>query len=227
MAIERRDFIKSGFGGMSIGLLVTGLARAQTSPGGSKGVLEGGTGSVHVEGRLKAGVLTLEAQEFTADGDRCVVMNGKLGSIDLYCSFFSYKYEQSIFTVLRSNGHTTSLLLSNSDDPKIAHLVVWNDAEAPAAFKIDKDKFKETLNFKEAILEGRGDSLDLVGKRNPPPFTLNELEAVFRDNEALNEFMRGHRPRHDRAEARVDSFCPMISSIPGSTASLAWHAQRP
>lgn len=227
MAIQRRDFIKSGFAGFSAGLLSTELARAQGSDGRSSGLLEGGTGSVHVEGRLKSGILQVDAQDFTKGGDRCLVMNGTLASTKLYCSIFSYNYEQTIFVVLGSNGHTTSLILSDSDDPKIAHLVVWNDTGDPGAFRIDKEKYLETEKPQESIVGGKGDSLDLVGKRNPPLFTLKELEAVFGDNQALNDFMRGHRSRHIlRAEDKLYAFaCHFVSNLGGSLAGLAWFAK--
>ena len=227
MAIERRDFIKSGFAGLSAGLLSTELARAQGTAGSSKGKLEGGTGSVRVEGQLKSGVLTVEAQDFTEGSDRCLIMNGTLRGTKLYCSMFSYKNEQTVFAVLRSNDHTTSLLLSDSDVSKISHLVVWNDAEVPGTFRIDKEKYLETLRPQESILDGKGSSLELVGKRDPPPFTLSELEAVFGDNEALNEFMRGHRSRHiRRAEPPLYAFaCDFVSNIKGSLTGLAWYAK--
>jgi hypothetical protein len=171
----------------------------------------------------------VEAREFTEGDDRCVIINGKLvdaklSSIDLYCSFFSYKLEQSVFMILRSNGHSTSVLLSNSDDPQIAHLVVWNDVEPPGTFRVDKDKFMDTQKFKEAILDGKGESLDLVGKRNPPAFTMNELESVFHDNEARNEFMRGRRP-HPTVTAGEKFYafdCAFLSSIFGSLVKLFW-----
>jgi hypothetical protein len=98
---------------------------------------------------------------------------------------------------------------------------------APDTFRIDKEKFMDTQKLKEAILDGKGDSLDLVGKRNPPPFTLNELETVFGDNEALNEFMRGHRSHHNlRAEDKLYAFfCDLVSSLLGSLTGLAWYAR--
>lgn len=227
MAIERRDFIKSGFVGLSAGLMGVELANAQSS-GHSTGVFEGGTGCVRVSGQLKAGVLTVEAQDFVKEGDRCLVMNGRLAKTDLYCSMFSYKDEETIFVVLRSNGHKTSVLLSDSDDPKIARLVAWNDLEAPNTFRIDKEKFMETQKLKEAVLEGKGDSVDLVGKRNPPQFTLSELEAVFGDNEALNDLMRGHRSHHNlRADNKLLEFlCFLISTLPGSLTGLAWYTHQ-
>lgn len=224
MGIERRDFIRAGVTGLSGGLLATKMNFAQSRSAQSSGKLLRGTGSVHVEGRLKSGVLTVDAQEFTEGEDRCVVINGRLASTDLYCSYFSYKRDESIFTVLRSNGHTTSLTLSNSGDPKIANLVAWHDSETPVAFRIDKDKFLDQKKFKEAVLEGKGDSLDLVGKRNPPAFTLDELEAVFGKNAALNDFMRGHRSHHNLlTEPRAQAFdCFFLSSIPGNLAGLDW-----
>lgn len=223
MAIERRDFIRSGLVGLSAGFLTPQIAGAQKRAVRSTGALLGGTSSVHVEGRLKSGVLTVDAQEFTEGEDICLVMNGRIGTTDLYCSMFSYKSEEAVFAVMRSNGHRTSLLLSNSDDSKIANLVVGNDAETPNTFRIDKGKFTDTLSLKEAVVSGNSDSLDVVGKRNPPPFTLKELEAEFGDNEALNDFMRGHRSHHNTAT--VDAvFCDIVSNIPGSLTGLDWHA---
>jgi len=226
MAIERRDFIKSGFAGLSAGLLRAELAQAQGYPGKGRGEFEGGTSSVRLEGRLKSGVLKMEAQEFSEGRDRFLVVNGRLGAIDLYCSMFRYNDEETVSEVLRSNGHTTSVVLSKSDDPNIGHLVVWNDTSAPNTFRIDKDKFLETQKFKEAILDGKGDSLDLIGGRNPPAFTFNELEGVFGDNDALKEFMRGHTSRHElKAPDKLEAFiCHLFSSIGGSLVGPFWAA---
>lgn len=227
MTFERRDFIKAGTAGLAAGFMKPGLARAQSSGAASSGELEGGTSAVHLEGRLKSGVLKVEARDFVEDKDRSLIINGELNSVKLYCAMFSYNHDGTVFAILRDHDHATTLVISDTDDPKTGRLVVWNDAAAPETFRIDKDKFMDTENAKASILDGRGEVLDLAGKRKPPDFTLKELEEVFGDNPALLEFMRGNRSTHHTLTG--DKFnlwiCRFLCRIPGSMFPLAWAAR--
>lgn len=226
MRFERRDFIKTGTAGLTAGLVSPGLALPQSPAGAVSAEFEGGTGSVRLEGRLKSGVLKLEARDFVEGPDRSLIIHGKLNSINLYCAMFSYNYDRTVFALLRDNDHSTTLVLSNTDDPKIGRLVVWNDAEAPETFRFDKEKVVDTENPKESILDGRGGALDLVGKRKPPAFTLQELESVFGDSPALRKFMRGERSTHHPPPDRklAASFCHLLSIVPGSLFGPVWVA---
>ena len=226
MTFERRNFIKTGTAGLAVGLVNPGLVRAQTSPATSSGEFEGGTGSVHLEGRLKAGVLKLEAHDFIDDRDRSLIIHGELNSVKLYCAMFSYNHDRTAFAILRDHDHSTTLVLSDTDDAKIGRLVVWNDAAAPQTFQIDKEKFMDTQNVKASVVDGKGDIPDLIGKRNPPDFTRQELEAVFGNNPALQEFMRGRRSTH-RPSPSVKLFvweCDLLSGLPGSLFGPLWEA---
>jgi len=226
MTLERRDFLKTTTSGLAFGLVKAGMTYAQTS-GPASGEFEGGTGSLRLEGRLKAGVLKLEAQDFIEDNDRALIIQAKLDAVKLYGAMFSYDRDRTVFALLRDNDHSTTLVLSDTDDPKIGRLVVWNDTEVPENFRVDKDKFMDTKNLKASILDGREKSLDVLGKRKPPEFTLEELEAVFGSNAALLEFMRGKRSAHHPLPANklAASFCDIVSTLPGSLFGLAWYGR--
>jgi hypothetical protein len=228
MTLERRDFIKTTTAGLAFGLVKPGMACAQTSAVAASGEFEGGTGSLHLEGRLKAGVLKLEAQDFIEGKDRALIIQARLDSFKLYNAMFSYDYDRTVFVLLRDNDHSTTLVLSDTDDPKIGRLVVWNDQEVPDNFSVDKDKFMDTVNLKESVLGGKEKSLDVVGKRKPPDFTLKELEAVFGSNPALLEFMRGYRSLHHPLPSNKLAAwsCDVPSTLPGSLLGLAWYGRK-
>ncbi len=224
MRFERREFIKTGTAGLAAGLVNADLAGAQSSATASRGEFEGGTGSVRLEGQLKSGLLKLEAKDFVDGKDRALIMQGELNSVDLYCAMFSYNQDRTVFALLRDHGHSTTLVLSDTEDVKIGSLVVWHDAAAPGTFRIDKEKFMDTKNPKTSLLDGKGDGFDLLGKRQPPNFTMQELEAVFGNNPALQEFMRGRRSTHHPApgEKLKVWMCDFLSGVPGSLFPLGW-----
>jgi hypothetical protein len=226
MALERRDFIKTTTTGLAFGLVKPGMAYLRTSPGAASGEFEGGTGSLRLEGQLKAGVLKLDAREFVNGKDQALIIRGELNSINLYCAMFNYNEDVTIFSVLRDHDHSTTLVLSNTDKPGVGRLVVWHDAAAPETFGIDKEKFMDTGNLKPSILDGRGDALDLLGKRRPPDLTPQELEAVFGSSAALLEFMRGRKSTHHPAPSEKLKvwMCELLSGVPGSLFTLFWEA---
>jgi hypothetical protein len=227
MRFERRDFIKTTTAGLAFGLVKPGMAYMQNPAGAASGEFEGGTGSLRLEGRLKAGVLKLEAQDFIEDKDRALIIQASLDSHKLYNAMFSYNRDRTVFALLRDNDHSTTLVLSDTDDPKIGRLVVWNEMEVPDSFRVDKDKFMDTQNLKESILDGKEKALDVLGKRKPPEFTLQELESVFGSNPALLEFMRGKRSAHHplRTEKLLAWACDLLSNLPGSLFGLAWYGR--
>jgi hypothetical protein len=226
MIFERRNFLKTGTAGLAAGLVNPASALAQTSATASSGELEGGTESVRLQGRLKSGVLEIEARDFVEGKDRTLVVRGKFNSINLYSAMFSYNHDRTVFALLRDHDHSTTLVLSDTEDPKIGRLSVWNDAEAPETFRVDKEKVFDTENLKESILDGKGSSLDLVGKRKPPVFSPEELEMVFGDNPGLREFMRGKRStHHPRPEQKLNAWiCHFLSNVPGSLFGVPWAA---
>lgn len=225
MTLERRDFIEMGTAGLAASLMTATLTRAQAPPA-ARGELKGGTGSVHLEGRLKAGVLTMEARDFTEGKDRALIVEGHISSVDLYCAMFSYNHDRAVFAMLRDHGHSTTLVLSDSDEPKLGRVVVWNDTAAPESFRIDKEKFMDTKDLKTSLADGKTDVPDLVGKRQPPNFTWQELEAVFGNNPALGEFMRGKRSTHHPPPSmKLEAWmCDLLSGLLGELFSLFWAA---
>lgn len=224
MTFERRDFLKLGSMGMATAMATPAFAFNDDSAAAqSKGELEGGSSWLRLEGQLKSGHMVMEARAFEEGKDRAVIIHSTLSGVDLYSGMFSYDNEKAVFAVFRDNDHCTSLLLSNTDDPKIGRLLVWNDSDAPGVFELNKDKFMESESLKESIRDAKGAVVDVVGKRKPPAFTWRELEAVFGNHPALNQFMRGRKSHHAKT-ALQEWFCLLLIGIPGSTFSIAWQA---
>ena len=219
MTLERRDFIKNTATGLAFGFVKPAMAYEQSS-----GEFEGGTGSLRLEGKLKAGLLKMEAQDFIDGKDRTLIIQATLESVKLYCAMFSSYSDRTVFALLRDHDHSTTIVVSETEDPKIGRLVVWNDVGVPDSFRVDKVKFMDTENLKDSILDGKGKSLDILGNRKSPDFTLQELESVFGSNPALLYFMRGKRSTHHPLPAeKLGAFaCHLLSILPGSLFGIPW-----
>lgn len=210
MTIERRDFLMTAMSGLAFPFGNPKALSAQHSRGSSRG-------SLHLEGRLKAGTLKLQARDFLEGAARALIMNGELEGVDLYCALFTDR-DHTVFAILRTDDHSTSLVLSDTEDRNIARLMVWNNKEAPEVVRIDKEKFIDTLNVNQSIVGPKG-TVDLLGKRRPPEFTAQELESVFGKDPALLAFT----PDRKYPRARSDFFCGFLSIIPGSLFTLGWE----
>jgi hypothetical protein len=221
MTLERRDFLRAATTGLAFGLASCETAFGQKSA--STGELRAGSGTLDLEGRLKSGVLKLEAQDLLDRADHSVIVRSTLGSTALYSAMFSYQNDLTVFALFHDSGHSTTVVLSPSDVPKIARLVAWNDSEAPQIFSLDKAKIMEADSIDD-ITDVNGKAPDLVGKRKPPPFTWSELESVFGSDPALLAFMRGRKSTHHPSEDDKLSHhpCRLLSLVPGSTLSLFW-----
>jgi len=197
------------------------MARGQSS----SGELKVASGSLHLEGKLKSGSLTLDAQNFLDRAERAVTVRGRLDSTDLYSAMFSYQKDLTVFAPFHDNDHSTTVVLTESETAKIGRLVVWNDNQIPQVFDLDKDKIMRTNDPKD-IVDVKGKSPDLLGNRNRATFTWQELESVFGSTPALLEFMRCNKStHHPREEDRLAEWmCHLLSMIPGSTLSLFWRA---
>jgi hypothetical protein len=218
MELERRCFLRA-IGGLALGWANREVAFGQTS----KGELEAGGATLHLEGKLQSVLLTLNAQDFLDRADHSVIVRGSLGSRKLYSAMFSYKYDSTVFALFHDTGHSTTVVLSDSEDAKIGRLVVWNDNQAPHIYSIDKNKIMEAEDLKD-IVDVNGKRPNLVGKRAQAAFTWKDLESVFGSDPALQEFMRGkkstHHPREE--DKLLEWACRLLSIIPGSTLSLFW-----
>jgi hypothetical protein len=223
MKLERRDFLKSATAGLGFAFATPVEALRQIHAGTAGGELRGGSGTLYLEGRLKSGLLRLEAQDFLDRGDRSVIIRGRLNSTELYSAMFSYERDITVFALFHDNDHSTRVALSNSGDEKIGRVVVWNDIETPQIFDIDKAKVMNADSVQE-IMDVGGKVPDLTGKRKPPEFTWLELESVFGSDPALLAFMRGRKStHHPREEEKLSEWvCRFLSWVPGSTLSLAW-----
>jgi hypothetical protein len=218
--LQRRGFLKAATGGLVLGC-ASGPSLGQSSK--ATGELETGSGTIHLEGKLKSGVLTLDAQDFLDRSDRSVVVRGKLDSTALYSAMFSHHRDLTVFSLFRDNNHSTTVVLSDSDDAKIGRLVVWNDNQIPQIHNIDKNRLMAIGDPKE-IRDVDGKIPDLVGKRGPSAFTWQELEDVFGSDPALLAFMWGKKStHHPREEDKLTEWaCRFLSMVPGSTLSLVW-----
>jgi hypothetical protein len=220
MELERRGFLRA-VGSLALGCGNCTMAFGQTSTG----ELEMGSGSVHLEGRLKSGLLVLDAQDFLDRADHSVVVRGKLDTMGLYSAMFSHQKDLTVFALFRDNDHSTTVVLSDSEEAKIGHLVVWNDNQTPQPYKIDKSKI---IGIKDPsdIVDVNSKRPDLVGKRRAAAFTWQELENVFGSDPALLVFMRGKKSTHYPRD--LDEWvCHLLCMVPGSTLSLFWRALYP
>lgn len=224
MSFERRAFIRTASASLAFGIANGPTTLAQSSSN-AKGELESGSGSLHLEARLTSGLLAFTARDFIDDRDRALVIEGKFDSLDLYCAMFSHAHDRTIFAILRADDHSTTLVLSDTDEHKIGRLLVWNDTEPPGIFRVDKDKFMDTEDLNQSILDSKK-PVDLLGKRKNPGFTARELMDAFADNPALLAFMRGRRPGHAPAANDRLSFwgCRLLSLAPGSLFAPMWIA---
>src|SRR5690348_6748403 len=96
MELRRRGFLKAITSGLAFGCAGSPMAFALTAAGASSGELETSSGTLHLRGRLKSGVLTLNAHDFIDLSDRSVTVRGRLGSVELYSAMFSYQKDLNI-----------------------------------------------------------------------------------------------------------------------------------
>jgi len=223
MKIERRDFFKTTTAAFALALASQGKAMGQ-NPKKSSGELRAGSGTLYLEGELKSGLLKLEAQDFLDRTDHSVIIQSRLDSTDLYSAMFSYQKDLTVFAQFHDNDHSTTVVVSESDDPKIGRLVVLNDGGIPQIFDVDKAKIMDADDAKD-IMDVNGKAPDLVGTRKPPAFTWRELESVFGSDPALLAFMRGKKSTHHPHEKDKLSEmpCRILSIVPGSTLCLVWR----
>jgi len=223
MELERRGFLKAATRGLALGCASCTMALGQTSGGTVTGELQTGSGTLHLEGRLKSGALTLDAQEFLDRADRSVTVRSRLNSTNLYSAMFSHQQDLTVFALFHDNDHSTTVVLSDSDDAKIGRLIVWNDNQTPQIYNIDKNKIMGTENPKD-IRDVNDKTPDLVGNRKISAFTWQELENVFGSDPALLAFMRGKKSTHHPREENklLEWICRLLSMVPGSTLSLVW-----
>jgi hypothetical protein len=222
MTFERRDFLKIGSAGLAAGLVNSGLRAAQAAAPAVKGELESGTGSLHLEGHLKSGLIQIEMQDFVQGLDRTVIGNGRFNSRKFHNAMFSYNRDRTVFVILADENHSTTLVLSDSDVPEIGRVTVWHDSGAPQSFRVKKGDFAAS----DAIVDEKGTRIDLVGKRKPLDFTARELEDVFGNDSALLKFRRGvaiaHNPSPDVKLA--DWICRLLSAVIGIIIPISWEA---
>ena len=69
MKFERRDFLRTATSGLAFGLASCGQALAQAS-GAATGEFRSSSGTLFLEGRLKAGVLKMEIQDLLDRSDQ-------------------------------------------------------------------------------------------------------------------------------------------------------------
>lgn len=156
----------------------------------------GGSGKVTLTGPTKFGTLSFTAQEHTDANERTLIIRGKIGNHIMQRSFFSHDGEKVVFGRLVDNDHNTTMVLSNTEDPKIGSVTVSNDDSVPKTFKIDINKFLKVNNQKESIIDGPVNEYDPVGKRQPLVISPQELYKTFGKDPSYVQFMRGSPATH-------------------------------
>lgn len=225
MSFERRDFITAAAAGIFGTLCHARPGFAQASQRKEHGHLKGGAGSLYLEGSLSKGVLKLEAEDFTDEGDRTVIVHATFDAAKLYQVMFTQDYGRALFAQTRDADGRTTLYVYECDDPKIMCVTVWHDRKAPESFRIDMEHFSKKRKLKEAVLGGKGKDLDLLGKRKEPPYTVAELEKVFGADPALAKFMRGKRSMETGPPKLLEDPCGLLAAIPGfELVHLGWEA---
>jgi hypothetical protein len=190
------------------------------------GIFQGGTSSLHLSGKTKAGLLTIEAKEFEHDNDRSVIVTASIKGRKLYRAFFAHDNERVVFLQICDDDRTTTLCLSDTSEQGIGSLVTWNDSQEPKYFRIDINRFLKARDQKESIVSGNANELDLVRRRQPPAIKGTELTDIFGENPSFKLFMRGqevhtHGPV---ATAAVNWKCAWICFIPAcGLTCLFWH----
>jgi len=229
MKAERRDFLKAATTACVLSLASQGKAFGQDS-GKASGELRAGSGTLYLEGKLKSGVLKLEAQDLLDRADRSVIVRGRWDSLDsketteIYSAMFSYQKDLNVFALFHDHDHSTIVVLSNSDDVKIGSAIVWNDGENPQILNFKKAEIL-AADKPQTIADVSGKVPDLTGRRKPPEFTSMELESVFGSDPELLAFMRGRKATHDRREDH-EWACWYLSNVRGSTLGLFWTPPR-
>jgi hypothetical protein len=225
MELKRRGFLEAVTVGVALGFTNCVEAIGQSSGKAVSGELLTGSGTLRLEGELKSGHLALDAHDFIDRASQGVVVRGRLdppGSLELYSAMFNHQNDLRVFAVFQDSGHLTTAVFSNSDDPKIGRVVVWNDSERPQVHDIDKAEVISAKDPKD-IKNQSGETPDLLGKRKAAVFTWRELEDVFGSDPALLAFMRGKKARH-QGKNISEWMCRYCSMVPGSLLSLVWEA---
>jgi hypothetical protein len=194
MRFKRRQFLMAGIVVMVAIMFHVGLEFAQAPMSSSHGHLNRGTGSLSLEGKFKAGRLRIEAQDSIEGTNRTVIAEAALDSAVWHGVMFYEGYGHVVYAQVRDSAHSTTLVLSDTDDPAVGRLIVWNDRDAPEVFRIDIKNYLRTSKQRESILDGKGSSLDQVGKRQPLNITSDELQKMFGSDPALLQFMRETKP---------------------------------
>ena len=181
----------------------------------------------HLEGRLKSGALKLDAQKSSLIGQTFTSLvttsRSELLPICIGNVRSPTPTPSRFCAVYNDNDHSTSVVLSDSDDAKIGRLVVWNDNHTPQIYNIDKNKIMGAQNPKD-VRDVNDKTPDLVGNRKISAFTWQELESVsvpIRRSWRLCG-VRNRLTIHAEENKLLEWVCRLLSMVPGSTLSLIW-----
>lgn len=251
MKIERRNFFRIGAAGMT-GTLVglqsafsqeaskpTDVDKQQNPASGTVAEFKGGTGSLHLVLSFDRGTprrtLDVQVENFNRGRDKSMIMDGTFRSKErtakVYRSYFCVDNANQVFARLGDEHNWTSVVLSNSEDPNIESLTIWNDAKGPQAFRIDKKRFREVANTRGGpppsnyIVGGNASSLDLKGARTPPDVTVEELENALDNNPDYLAFVRGKTRMRLHASPIEFACFYIVKAVPGGSLFIVdWEA---
>lgn len=187
---NRRNML-TGLIGFGLGTIALPAVHSQQN---IKGRLQ--TSQFHqlsLSGKTRLGTMAINAEGFVSGKDRIIIASAKIANRQLYRAFYSYNYDRIIFLQLRDDKYSTTLVLSDTEDPKIGRITVWNDKSVPENFRVDIQQFLKSNNHKESILDGAASKLDMVGKRNPISLTEKDLKETFGKDPKLTTFLNKTR----------------------------------
>ena len=238
MNFERRDFLRlgtAGFAGTMLSLEpVFGQEKdADDKDGKSSAIAElrGGSGSLHLQLKLRAGTLEMQYEEFSQGKDHAMVAHGTFAphggsKTKVYRSYFSANNDQQVFARFGDGDDWTSIVLASTGDANVESLTVWNDRKAPESFRIDKQKFLAAAKEKgvpkpqDYIIDSEKGNPDLRGSRTPPDITVEDLEDALQRSRDFLAFRRGASPTRLHATALSFPCGYIVIVFPGGT--LVW-----
>ena len=238
MNFERRDFLRLGTAGFAGTMLSLEPVFGQEKDAGDKdgkssaiAELRGGSGSLHLQLKLRAGTLEMQYEEFSQGKDHAMVAHGTFAphggsKTKVYRSYFSANNDQQVFARFGDGDDWTSIVLASTGDANVESLTVWNDRKAPESFRIDKQKFLAAAKEKgvpkpqDYIIDSEKGNPDLRGSRTPPDITVEDLEDALQRSRDFLAFRRGAGPTRLHATALSFPCGYIVVVFPGGT--LVW-----
>jgi hypothetical protein len=155
-------------------------------------IFHGGSGRLRLSGRLRAGDLDIECEEFSSGTERFTVVRGTIGDQPIYRAKVSYDGDRVLFLQTKDGDVGMTVVFSDATRDGYSNMTVIHDGQPAKAFLVEKAVVFDKRDLRAAIVdEAERGSLDLVGRRPVPPITPGELYDVFAGLDDFQRFLRG------------------------------------